>query len=137
MKVIIATFLSLIISFANAADVEYCKIDNDCPNNLSPLGDGNRCGLLILEGQDPNAIDLEESLTMCVDESWCGHAEKINDPASDAMVTFDIYCGAAAFWYNNKIWIIIVAVLAVLLIFGCLCCCCCRSRSRGHSKAFF
>ena len=134
MKVFIATFLSLIINIAKTASVEYCSTDFDCPDNeiFNPLNiTGGTCGLFVPVDQNPND-DLADSALMCVESSWCGKERTIGDESIGTLMTFKIYCGAAAFWYNNMLWIIIVSSLVFLLIVGAICCCC-ITRKRGYS----
>ena len=46
MKFLILAVITL-LNLATGADVEWCKSDDDCPNDMSPLGD--ICGLLVAD----------------------------------------------------------------------------------------
>ena len=58
-----------LISIALSADVEYCQVNADCPNDS---GSGDKCGLL--EGSiDTFKKELfNGTVTLCVDEQYCG-----------------------------------------------------------------
>ena len=66
MKFLILAVISL-LNLATGADVEFCKSDDDCPNDMSPMG--NTCGLLIAEVDVAgSAYDGSASVNMCIDD---------------------------------------------------------------------
>ena len=115
---ILAIMMNIVMG---AYDFELCKNEEDCPSDLRPLTD--TCALLVAEKDDDN--DKKEGM-VCVDDIFCDGKMKFWWEGADLERNFDVYCGAKAFWYNNKVWFIIVIILIVVLLLGAIYCCCCK-----------
>ena len=82
--------LSVTLNFILGADIEYCKLDTDCPNHMSPPIlkpaaleiEGSKCGLFIPDfdvenDDDPWWADLSGSMNMCIKSDLCDHVYKV------------------------------------------------------------
>ena len=64
MKYNFILVLVSLFSIVHSADMEFCKVNNDCPN---ASGNGNKCGLMV-----GHAGGQSGSVLTCIDEWACG-----------------------------------------------------------------
>ena len=119
MRMLIMAITLLANVVMGAYDFELCKNAEDCPTDIRPLTD--TCALLVAPEKDDK--NKKEGM-VCVDDIYCDRTYEFFEGGEER--TFDVYCGAKAFWYNNRTWFIIVIILIVILLLGAIYCCCCK-----------